>query len=304
MYNTMSIKSKYIWINGKIIPFAKAQIHVLNHGLHYGSAAFEGIRCYSTAKGPAVFRLREHIDRLFHSAAVMGMKIAYSKEDIIKAIKELIKKNSLKECYVRPIVYYGEKMGLNPAGAPLNIVIAAWEWAKYLTKDSVSVQISPFMRIHPASSKMTAKLSGHYANSIVASLQAKKKGFDEALLLDYQGNIAEGPGENIFFVKGKTFFTPRKDSILPGITRESIIKIARGLGFKVLEKNIKPKELRKFDEAFFTGTAVEVNAIGKIDKIIFNKEKEGPAAKQIKREYLKIVRGENKKYDSWLDYVK
>lgn len=300
----MSIKTKYIWLNGKIIPFAKAQIHVLNHSLHYGSAVFEGIRCYNTAKGPAVFRLRDHINRLFHSAEVLGMKIPYNKEEIGKAIKNLIKKNKLKECYIRPIVFYGEKMGLDPAGAPLYVAIAAWGWAKYLAKDCVSARTSSFMRIHPASSKMTAKLSGHYANSIVASLEAKKNGFDEALFLDYQDNIAEGPGENIFFVKSKTLYTPRKGSILPGITRESIIRIAQDLGYKIIEKNIKPADIKKFDEAFFTGTAVEVNAIGKIDKIIFNKEKEGPIARKIKEAYLKTVRGENEKYIKWLDFVK
>lgn len=300
----MALKPKLIWTDGKFIPLEKAKVAILSHSLHYGSAVFEGVRCYETSAGPAVFRLKEHVDRLFHSAEVMGMKIPYAKKEIIDATKELVRKNKLKECYIRPLVFYGEKMGLMPLGAPLHVAIAAWPWGKYLAKDSIAVKIASLMRIHPKSSQMSAKVSGHYANSIVAALEAKKAGYDEALLLDWQGNIAEGPGENIFFVKGNVLYTPKKESILPGITRDSIMALARDLGYAVVEENIKPQQLKTFEEAFFVGTAVEVNAIGKIDKIFFGDGKEGEKTKIIKEAYVRIIRGENKKYKKWLELVK
>lgn len=293
--------TNHIWINGKLIPFKSAKFHLLNHSLHYGSAVFEGIRCYNTAKGPAVFRLKDHISRLFHSAEVMGMKIPYSRKEMAGAVKNLIKKNKLKECYIRPIVFYGEKMGLSPIGAPLYAAIAAWPWEKYLGHGSVSVHISKFTRIHPCSSVMTAKISGHYSNSIIASLEAQKAGANEALLLDFRGNIAEGPGENIFFVKGKKLYIPPAGMILPGITRNSIMKIAKERGYKVAEKNIKPENLKKFDEAFFVGTAAEVSIIRKIGKIIFKKEPK--IAKLIQEIYLDVVHGKVAQYDKWLDYI-
>jgi len=298
----MKKQAQHIWLNGNFVPFAKAKIHLLNHSLHYGSAVFEGIRCYDTPKGPAVFRLKEHVDRLFHSAEVMGMKIPYSQKAVAKTVKDLIKKNKLKECYIRPIVFYGEKMGLSPIGAPLHFAIAAWPWGKYLGHDSVSVHISKYVRIHPKSSEMTAKISGHYANSIIASLEANKAAADEALLLDYAGNIAEGPGENIFFAKGKNIFTPEKGTILPGITRDSVIKIAKDLGHKIIEKKIKASEIKNFDEAFFVGTAAEISTIGRIDKYVFKKKAE--TASVIQEIYANAIRGKISRYDKWLTYVK
>ncbi|MDP1884322.1 MAG: branched-chain amino acid transaminase [Candidatus Moranbacteria bacterium] len=300
----MADKKGYIWMDGKFTPFAKAQIHVLNHSLHYGSAVFEGIRCYMTPNGPAVFRLQEHIGRLFHSAQTMGMKMPFTKKQVAQAVLELVKKNKLQEGYIRPIVFYGEKMGLDPAGAPVHLAIVAWPWGKYLEKESVSVKISSFARIHPGSSVMTAKISGHYANSIVASLEAKKAGFDEALLLDWRGNIAEGPGENIFFVKNKTLYTPKAGMILPGLTRDSVMVLARELGYKVAEKDVRLKDLPEFDEAFFVGTAAEINAIGKIDGHIFGAGGEGIVTGKIRENYARIIHGENKKYKKWLSYVK
>lgn len=297
------LNQKYIWFNGKIIPFAKAKIHVLNHSLHYGSAVFEGERFYRTKKGPAAFRLKEHTKRLFSSAKPMEMKIPFTEKEIIAATLNLIKMSGLEEGYIRPIIFYGEKMGLSPAGAPLYAAIAVWPWGKYLEKEAVSVKISKFMRIHPKSSAVEAKISGHYVNSILASLEAKKAGYDEALLLDAAGNVAEGPGENIFFVKGKKIITPRLGSILQGITRDSVIKIAEDLGYAVEEKTVKLKDLKSFDESFFTGTAVEINAIGNIGDIKFNNQKEGEATKKIREVYLKAARGEIKKYEKWLTYV-
>ncbi len=300
----------FIWLNGEVIPFEESRVHILNHSLHYGSGVFEGIRCYETSRGPAVFRLEDHIKRLYKSAEAMQMDSrlrgndGWSEAEIIEATLEIIRKNNLTECYIRPLVFYGEKMGLDPAGSEINVMIAAWPWGKYLSKEAVKVKISDFTRIHPKSSVMTAKISGHYANSILASTDAKNHGFDEALLLDYKGNIAEGPGENVFFVKDKQLFTPNKGSILPGITRASIIEIAqRELGMRVKEKDIKPDAIKGFDEAFFVGTAVEVNAIGQINDLKLTGEKEGEVTKKIRELYLDIVHGKVKTYGKWLSMV-
>lgn len=295
---------KYIWLNGKFIPFEKGNVHLLTHSLHYGSSVFEGIRFYKTQKTSAIFRLNEHLDRLFFSAKTMGMNIAYSKNQLANAIIELIKKNKLPSGYIRPIIFYGSKMGLNPIGADLNVAIACWPWGKYLEKEVIKVKISSYLRLHPKTSVMGAKISGHYFNSILATLEAKKAGFDEALLLDYKGNIAEGPGENIFFVKNKILYTPSLGSILPGITRQTIMYLAKDLGYKIKEKNIKPKDLKKFDEAFFTGTAAEITAIGQIDKIKIGNGKEGAITKILKKIFYKTIQGEIKKYEKWLTYIK
>ncbi|MCR4322918.1 MAG: branched-chain amino acid transaminase [Candidatus Azambacteria bacterium] len=297
------MKTQYVWLDGGIIPLEKATVPLLTHSLHYGSAVFEGIRFYNTGHGPAVFRLHDHIARLFFSAKTMGMRIPFSQKTIEQAILALIKKNGLTSGYIRPLVYYGEKMGLSPTDAPLHVAIACWPWGKYLTKETVAVKISSFMRVHPRTSVMTAKISGNYANSVLASLEAHREGYDEALFLDYKGNIAEGPGENIFFVKGKTVVTPPEGSILPGITRNSLMAIAKDLGYTIKEQTIKPKDLKKFDEAFFTGTAVEVNGIGKIDDVIFNKGKEGQITKHIRETYAQIVSGALPRYKKWLAYI-
>lgn len=282
------------WFNGEIREEVK--IDVLNHSLHYGSAVFEGIRCYETAKGPAVFRLKEHIERLFHSAEVMGMSVPYSQKEILSAVKEVVKVNGFKECYIRPIFFYGEKMGLLPKEAPVNCVVAAWPWGKYLKKDAVAVKISSFSRINPHSLVMTAKVSGHYVNSIIASLEANREGCDEALLLDEEGCVAEGPGENIFFVKEDVFYTPKKGLILPGITRDSVIEIIKEKGYAVEEIKIKREDLQNYDEAFFVGTAVEVNAIASIDDTVFScREK----TEEIKTAYNDAVRNNEK----WISYV-
>ncbi|RJO60052.1 branched-chain amino acid transaminase [candidate division WS5 bacterium] len=300
----------YIWMDGEFVPFEESKIHILNHSLHYGSGVFEGIRCYDTSRGPAVFRLDDHVKRLFKSAKVMKMDSrlrgndGWGEKETIEAILETIKKNNLKECYIRPLIFYGGKMGLDPADADISVMIAVWPWGKYLAKDAVSVEISDFTRIHPKSSVMEAKISGHYTNSILASTHAKRNGFDEALLLDYKGNIAEGPGENIFFVKGQALTTPKKGSILPGITRDTIIQISKSLGFETIEKDIKPEEIKDFDEAFFVGTAVEVNAIGQINNTKYADGGEGRATKQIKGLYLDIVHGKKDKYEKWLSHVK
>lgn len=288
-----------IWLNKKNIKENEAEIPLLTHSLHYGSAIFEGIRFYNTEKGPAIFRLEDHIDRLFYSASVIDLKIYEKKFEIIKAVKEVIKSNKLTDGYIRPIGYFGKKMGLDPKTTKTHIAIAAWAWGKYLN-DEVKVKISKIIRLHPKSVDVNAKISGYYVNSILATQEVNKQGYDEALLLDYKGFIAEGPGENIFFVKNNVLYTPKKGNILPGITRDSVITIAKNLCIKVIEKNIKPREIKSFDEAFFTGTAAEITLIGSINK---KKFKEFKIGKLIHNEYQNIVHGKNSTYKNWLTYV-
>ena len=297
------IKTKYIWLNGKFIRWEEAKIHILSHALHYGSGVFEGIRCYKTRNGPAVFRLKEHIERLFNSAKFLRMKIPFKKEEIKKAIIRLIKLNRIEECYIRPIVFYGYgKMGLNPKGANIDCGIILWGWGKYL-KDEVKVKISKFIRLHPRSVISTAKICGYYVNSIFATFDAEESKFDESILLDYRGFVAEGPGENIFIIKKGIVYTPKLGSVLPGITRDSIIKIAKDLKIKVIEKDISVRELKNCDEAFFTGTAAEITPIVKIDEKIVGNGHIGEITKILKNKFYQIVRGEDKKYKNWLTYV-
>ncbi len=295
---------KFIWLNGDIVPYEKSGVSILSHSLHYGSAVFEGIRCYKTEDGPAIFRLKDHIGRLFNSSSVVGMDIPYSREDIISAVIEVVKHNELKECYIRPIIFYGDKMGLLPTDASLHFAIIAWEWDKYFKKESVSVRVSSFKRIHPDSAVLSAKVSGHYSNSIMASLEARASGYDEALFLDHEGCIAEGPGENIFFIKDDVFHTPREGKIFPGITRDSIIFIINNMGFKVEETDIKPEDIEGYDEAFFVGTATEVNSISKIDGHIFGEGGEGPKTEKVRDAYKATVSGRLPAYKHWLDFVK
>ena len=295
---------KKIWLNGKLVDWNKANVHLLTHTLHYGGGVFEGIRAYKSENGSAVFRLQEHVDRLFYSASTMDMKIHFSKKEIKKAILDTIRINGIKECYIRPLIFFGYgKMGLNPTGAPVNIAIAIWPWGAYLNKEIVSVKISKYIRPHPKSTVTDAKICGSYANSILASLEIKKAGFDEALLLDYQGHVAEGPGENIFIVKDGKLFTPKLGAILGGITRDSIMQIAKDLKIEVEEKNITVEELKLADEAFFTGTAAEICAIGKIDDTTINHEKIGATTKKIREAYDKVIHGKSKKYSKWLSPI-
>lgn len=295
--------TKKIWFNGKVIDWEKAQVHILTHTLHYGAGVFEGIRAYKTEKGPAVFRLDDHLKRFFYSASCMKMKIPFTLAETKKAILDLIRINKVDECYIRPIAFFGQKMGLSPKGVEVNLAIALWPWGNYLGGKPVKVIISKNIRLHPESVVADAKICGYYINSIFASLEAHDRKADEALLLDYRGNLAEGPGENIFLVKDKKLLTPEKFSILPGITRDSVIKIAKDLKITVIEKKIKPKELKNIDEAFFTGTAAEICPIGKIDKISINQGKIGPITKIIRDLYLKTVHGQEKKYLKWLSFV-
>ena len=293
----------FIWLNGKFVPWKKANIHVLSHSLHYGGAVFEGIRFYKTDKGPAIFRLKEHTKRLLYSAKALAMRVPYSEAAINKAIVDTVRKNKIQQGYIRPIIFFGQKMGLNPIGAPLEFAIACWPWGKYLSENPIHVKITSFVRIHPKSSITDAKISGHYANSIMSVLELQGTKYHEALLLDFKGNVAEGPGENFFMVKNGVLITPPRGNILDGITRASIMAIAKDMGIKVQEKHFKPKELFKADEAFFTGTAAEVTAIASIDDHVFNKEKIGPITKRLKDAFTEIVQGRDKRYKKFLTVV-
>lgn len=298
----MSNKKNYIWVDGEFKELAEGKVPFLTHSFHYGSGVFEGIRCYKTDGGRAIFRLDEHIERLFFSAKTMRMEVSFSQDEIKKVIKELIVKNDLEECYIRPLIWYGEKMGMDPKEVPVHFGIAVWEWPKYLKKDEVKVGISSVMKIHPKTTVLGAKISGHYSNSILASRDAKDRGFDEGLLLDFEGSIAEGPVENVIFSKGNEIHTPTDKSILPGLTRNSVLKIAEDLGYKVFERDIKPEELKEFDEGFFVGTAVEVNAIASVDDVSFAGEK-GETVNKLKDIYLKAVHGEVEEYEEWLTRI-
>ncbi|MEE9565054.1 MAG: branched-chain-amino-acid transaminase [Candidatus Hydrothermarchaeaceae archaeon] len=296
-----------IWMNGELVDWKEAKIHVLTHALHYGSAVFEGIRCYKTPDGPAVFRLKEHISRLFDSAKIYFMELPYSPEELRTATKEMIKANGLEECYIRPIAFrgYGE-MGLDPFQAPIDVAIAAWPWGTYLgeegLKNGIRAKISTFQRISPNILPPMAKATGQYLNSIMAKIEATSMGFDEAILLDYRGFVSEGPGENIFIVKDGIIYTPPLyASILKGITRDSIMKIANDMGRRVVETDITRASLYLADEAFFTGTAAELTPIREIDGHDIGKP--GEITKKIQDKFFEITRGKDKNYKEWLDFV-
>ncbi|MEW6592880.1 MAG: branched-chain amino acid transaminase [Candidatus Hadarchaeota archaeon] len=302
--------TKFIWMDGKFVPWTKAKVHLLTHTLHYGMGVFEGIRCYKTTRGPAVFRLKDHMKRLENSAKVVGMKLPYSVDRLTQATRETIRKNKIEECYIRPIAFYGYGvMGLNPKGAKVNVAIAVWPWGTYLGEEGlengIKAKISPWRRIHKSILPPHAKVVANYANSILAKVDALKSGYDEAILLNMDGKIAEGPGENLFIVKGRKLMTPPLSSgALGGITRDSIIKIAGDEGVKFLEKDFTPKELFSADEAFFTGTAAEVTPIRKVDGKTIGSGKRGPITEKLQRIFFDAVRGKEREYEKWLDYVK
>ncbi len=305
-------KTEFMWFNGKLLPWQDIKISPLAHTLHYGSGVFEGERFYQSASNPketCIFRLKEHSERLFYSANALKMNIPFSVEEISQATIETVESTKLTSGYIRPLAYFGEKMGLNPSGAPVETLIAAWGWGKYLSDKPLSVKISKYVRIHPQSTVADAKISGHYVNSIMASQEIEGK-YDEALLLDFEGNVAEGPGENLFVVKNGVLSTPSSSTgrILKGITRDTIITLARDLGFEVIEKVISPEELFEADELFFTGSAAEVGAIGMLDDkkigIGENAGNEGPVCKQLKEKYFDVVSGNDPQYKHWVTRVK
>jgi len=295
-----------IWLNGRLTDWQNANVHVLSHALHYGSGVFEGIRFYKTAKGPAIFRLKEHVARLFYSAKVLEMKIPFTQKQVFDAIVKTVAVNKVSAGYIRPLAFfdYG-KMGLNPAGAKVSLAIACWPWDSYLGGKPIRVKTSKFIRLHPDSVVGDAKICGHYINSILASLEIKKAKFDEALFLDHRGFVAEGPGENIFFLKKGLLHTPKLGSILAGITRDSVVEIAqKEFGLKTKEGNFHLKDFYSADEVFFTGTAAEIQPIASIDSRRIKNGKAGKFTSRFCKTFLDVVAGEIPKYKKWLTFVK
>ncbi|HVV68246.1 MAG TPA: branched-chain amino acid transaminase [Gammaproteobacteria bacterium] len=294
-----------IWFNGKMVPWDEAKVHVLTHSLHYGGGAFEGIRFYKTPKGTAIFKLKEHIKRLLYSAGALKMSLPYSQKDIEAAAIEVVRINKLEEGYIRPIIFFGYgKMGVNPVGSPVDIAIACWPWGAYLPHDAVDIKTSEFIRIHPDSTIVDAKLTGHYLNGILASLAIQGTHYHEVLFLDSEDFISEGGGENFFIVKDGVLYTPQLGTILAGITRETIMQLAQDMGIKVVQKNITLDEAYAADEAFFTGTAAEVTAIRSIDDKAIGAVQPGSVTTRIKTAYMDLVHGGNPKYAESLTYVK
>ncbi len=296
-------------MNGKLVPFKDAKVHVLTHALHYSTAVFEGIRCYNTPNGSAIFRLPEHVDRLFNSAKLYGMKIRYTKKQIINAIIKTVKASGLKECYIRPIAYCGYgTMGLTPTLNKVDVSISCWEWKMGESKagkfSGAKCKISEWIRIDSRSQPMQSKCAANYSNAALARVEALKNGYDEAIMLNYSGKVAEGSAENIFIVKNGMIKTPPLDAdILNGITRDSVIQLIRSDGIKLIEKNITVNELLKADEVFMTGTAAEVKSVTKIDRTSIGKGKPGIITKTLQKSFMDIVMGKDQRFISWLRYI-
>lgn len=307
---TMSFENiKWIWKNGEIIPWAEATVHVSAHGLHYGSGVFEGIRCYETTTGPAVFRLNEHLERFHASAGVYNFKIPYTVEELSEATCELISLNGFKSCYVRPICYMGSaSLGVYPGKCPVETAIMAWSWSAYLgaegLENGVRITVSPWRKFHSSMMPTTAKACGQYLNSILAVSDAFDRGFDEALLLDMDGRLAEGSGENLFVIKdGRVITNKAADSILMGITRDAAIEIARELGYRVEAKSLELEDLLNADEAFFTGTAAEITPIREVDNRIIGTGKRGAVTKNIQETFFDATAGRDERFLKWLQPV-
>tara|TARA_B100000809_G_scaffold83594_1_gene81941 strand:- start:205 stop:1119 length:915 start_codon:yes stop_codon:yes gene_type:complete len=295
-----------IWMNGKLIPFKDAKVHVLTHALHYSTAVFEGIRCYNTPNGSAIFRLPEHVDRFFNSAKLYGMKMRYSKKQISNAIIKTVKTSGLKECYIRPLAYYGYgTMGLTPTLNKVDVSIACWKWKMGESKagkfSGAKCKISKWIRIDSKSQPMQSKSAANYSNAALARVEALKNGYDEAIMLNNKGNVAEGSAENIFVVKNGIIKTPPLDAdILNGITRNSVIQLIKKEHMKLVEKNITVNELLKADEVFMTGTAAEVKSVTKIDKNAIGNGGVGEITKELQKSFMNIVMGKDKRFVRWL----
>lgn len=301
-------EAKKIWMDGKMVDWKDANVHVLTHTLHYGLGVFEGIRCYKGVKGSAIFRLKEHIDRLFSGAHICQINIPLSKEDISKAIIETIKVNGFEECYIRPIIYLGYgAMGIYSKDNPVRVSIATWPWGAYLgdegLKNGIRVKVSSYNRHHVNVSMTKAKVCGNYANSQLAKREVIASGFDEALLLDTEGYVSEGSGENIFIVRNSMIKTTPLTSILEGITRDSIIRIAKDEGIEVVEERFTRDELYISDEAFFTGTAAEITPIREVDGRTIGSGKPGPVTKKLQSIFFDTVSGKIDRYSRWLTYL-
>jgi len=302
------MKAEKIWMDGKMVDWDKAQVHVCTHAFHYGSGVFEGIRAYKTENGTAVFRLKDHVERLFNSSKIFKMDIPYSKEEFRQVIKDTIKVNKLKSCYIRPLVYRGyNDLSLNPFNCPVCCTVAVWEWGAYLGEEALAqgirTKISSYARSSINSTSQKAKICGNYVNSIFAKMEAIEAGVDEAILLDTRGFVTEGSGENLFWIRNGVIYTTPTATVLEGITRDSIIKIAQDMGYQVQEKYICRDELYISDEVFFSGTAAEVTPIREIDNYQISEGKRGPVTENIQKKFFDIAKGKEEKYLSWLDYI-
>jgi branched-chain amino acid aminotransferase len=308
---TMALNDcKFVWKNGKIVPWNAATIHISCHGLHYGTGVFEGMRCYETPSGPAVFRLGAHMDRWFASARIYGIAWPYSRHDLAQAVLEVLRVNQFGSCYIRPIAFYGSHtLAVNPKGCPTELAILAWPCATYMGTNAlvtgIDVCISPWRKFSTHAIPARAKACGQYLNSVLATQDATTRGFTEALLLDDSGNITEGSGENLFLVRGNRLFTNDQASgILPGITRDTTMRIASDLGFDVYVQKLTLNDLRNAEEAFLTGTAAEITPIATVDMNVIGRGTRGPITAKLQEAYLKAVSGRTSLYHDWLTYVR
>lgn len=299
----------YIWMDGEFVDWRDAKVHVLTHTLHYGVGVFEGVRAYATDRGPAIFRLDRHTERLYQSAKIMGMEIPFSVDQVNEAQKEVVRKNGLKSAYLRPMAYYGsEGMGLHASNLKVHLMVAAWEWGTYLGDDAlekgIRVKTSSFTRHHVNSTMAKAKTNGHYTNSILATQEAANAGYDEALLLDPNGYVAEGAGENIFVVRRGKVYTPELTSALEGITRDTVVELlTNDMGLQIVEKQITRDEVYTADEVFFTGTAAEVTPIAELDDRQIGDGKRGEISAEVQKRYFDIVNGRDASREGWLTYL-
>lgn len=306
---SMADRDGKIWMDGELVDWRDAKIHVLTHTLHYGCGAFEGVRAYNTVNGTAIFRLQEHTDRLFNSAKILRMQLPFSKEQVNEAQKQVVKANKLESCYIRPLTWIGsQKLGVSPKGNQIHMMIAAWAWGAYLGEEGlqrgIRVKTSSYTRHHVNITMTQAKAVSNYSNSILANMEAVDDGYDEALLLDSAGFVSEGAGENVFVIKDGVVYTPDLSAgALNGITRNTVTHICKDLGIELVQKRITRDEIYIADEAFFTGTAAEVTPIRELDRVEIGIGRRGPVTEKIQNAFFDIVNGRNPKYAHWLTRV-
>ena len=306
---SMADRDGKIWMDGELVDWRDAKIHVLTHTLHYGCGAFEGVRAYNTANGTAIFRLQEHTDRLFNSAKILRMQLPFTKEQVNEAQKQVVKANKLESCYIRPLTWIGsQKLGVSPKGNKIHLMVAAWAWGAYLGEEGlqqgIRVKTSSYTRHHVNITMTQAKAVSNYSNSILANMEALDDGYDEALLLDSAGFVSEGAGENVFVIKDGVVYTPDLSAgALNGITRNTVMHICKDLGVELVQKRITRDEIYIADEAFFTGTAAEVTPIRELDRVQIGIGRRGPLTERIQNAFFDIVNGRNPKYAHWLTKV-
>jgi len=298
-----------IWMNGEIIDWKDAKIHVMSHALHYGTGIFEGVRCYNTERGPAIFRLDAHLRRFFDSANIYQISLPYTREEIKKAVIDIILENGFKDCYIRPIAFFGyNSLGVFPNACPIEVVIGVWPWGAYLGEDAlnngIKIMISNWTKYHSSMLPTVAKGCGSYLNSYLCVLEARNKGFEEGIMLDSAGDVSEGSGENVFIIRGGVIYTnDPSSSILLGITRGAALKIAEDLGYKVMIRKLSRGEFFVSDEVFFTGTAAEITPIVEVDHRPVGNGKKGPITTAIQERFFEIIQGKRPEYDNWLTFI-